>query len=111
MNLRFPYFIAAELVLFQSARKFTLPHLLMGLAFAIAGVLTFRLGKHLPLWLSVSLSLVVAVLSAWLVFRLFRMVLPCLGRLVAWGVLAAPDQARLDDKVASYLGRSGAAGR
>jgi hypothetical protein len=104
-KLPFPYFIAAEFVLSQSARKFTLPHLMVGITFAIASVLAFRFGNKLPVWALVPLSLVIGTLSAWWVFRLFRLVLPCLGKLVAWGVLAPPDQLRLDQKVESYLGR------
>ena len=111
VNLRFPYSIAAEFLLFQSARKFRLPHLLVGITFAIAGILAFQFGNSLPVWASVSLSLVTGVLSAWLVFRLFRLVLPFLQQLVTWKVLAPPDQDRLDRKVATFLGRSGGAAR
>lgn len=98
-------------MLFQSARNFTLPHLLIGITFAIAGVLAFRLWNNLPLWAAGIASLVIGLLASWMVFRLFRLVLPCLGKLVVWGVLAPPDQNRLDRKVASYLGRSGTVDR
>lgn len=112
MKLRYPYFIAAEFVLFQSARKVTLPHLLVGITFAVVGVLAFRFGHQLPLWASVLSGLAIGILSAWSAFRLFRLVLPLLDKLVAWEVLAPPDLARLDRKVASYLGhRSGTVGR
>jgi hypothetical protein len=83
LKLPFPYFIAAEFALFQSARKFTLPHLMVGITFAIAGVLAFRFGNALPVWASVPLSLLIGTPSAWWVFRLFLLVLPWLGKLVA----------------------------
>lgn len=98
-------------MLFQSARKFTLSHLTVGITFARVSTLAFLFVNRLPLWASVLLRLVFGILTAWLVFRLFRLVLPCLGKLVAWGVLAPTDQARLNQKVASYLGRSGTVGR
>lgn len=106
LKLRYPYFIAAEFVLFQSARKVTLPHLLIGITFAVVGVLAFRLGNQLPLWASIFMGLASGIISAWLLFRLFRLVLPLLDKLVAWEVLTPPDLARLENKVASYLGRS-----
>jgi len=111
LKLGFPYFIAAEFALFQSGRKFTLPHLTVGITFALVGALTFQFGSQLPIWASVFLGLLFGILFAWLAFRLFRLVLPCLGKLVSWGVLAPPDQNRLDRMVASYLGKSGTVGR
>ena len=111
MKPGFPYFIAAEFALFQSVRKVTLPHLLVAVSFPLTAVLVFRFLEGSPWWVAALAASAAGLLSACLLFRLFRLVLPFLRKLVAWGIIAPPDQARFSGKVISYLGRGGTVGR
>lgn len=102
MKLPFPYRIAAELVLFQGHRKFTLYHLIpVILASVTVCVLIHRLTGPSRWFIAIATFLVVAVGTFWM----FRTWLPLLMAAVKWGFIEQPVEERLQALIRSYAGR------
>jgi len=107
VKLPYPYAIAAEFVLFREWAKVTLPHLLVPLAAAVVLPVCFmmvRVKLGFGLMPAALLALLAAVVTGFVVFRLFCLVLPALRMLVRLGVVALPNRQRLRAKIRSYCG-------
>ena len=107
MKIPFPHDLAAEFVLFRESAKFTLPHLLTGVSGAIAVAACLVVGVQrlgLDLGATAAAALITGVVTGYLVFRLFGLMLPALRMLVKLGWMAVPDRQRLRGKIHDYCG-------
>lgn len=108
VKLPYPYAIAAEFVLFREWAKVTLPHLLVPLSAAVVLPVCFMMGRvklGFGLMPAALLALLAAMVTGFVVFRLFCLVLPALRMLVRLGVVAIPDRQRFKRVLGSYCGR------